>query len=167
MACSSLRGLARRRAGGGPSPRRHQASQTVRLEGIGDDLEEPQAQEQVLGRRSQAGLGAGPACGHLAVRQGHGNGVIAGQAGDLFYQVHLPLQVVPEGRHLEHQVFRIQGQGRQMQPPQQVLHPLRRVIGAQHLVGPGHPQVNPGVLNGRRILIYPGRGHGAVAHLGT
>ena len=94
-----------------------------------------------------------------------GHGVVAAAAGDLLDEVHLPLQVAPEGGHLQHQVFSIHGQGGQMETPQQVQHLLRAELGAQHLVGPGNPEVQPGVLYGRGILIQAPGGHSASAHL--
>ena len=164
MACSSLKGLARR-SGRRRLGRGQQAPQAVRLEGIGDHLEETQALEQLPGRGQQAHLGAGPGRGHHPPGQGHRDGVKPGQAGDLLDEVHLPLQVAPEGGHLQHQVFPIHGQGGQMETPQQVQHLLRAEVGAQHLVGPGNPEVQPGVLYGRRILIQALGRHPAAAHL--
>ena len=52
-----------------------------------------------------------------------------------------------------------------METPQQVQHLLPGKIGAQHLVGPGNPEVQPGVLDGRGILIQPLCRHGAAPHL--
>ena len=52
-----------------------------------------------------------------------------------------------------------------METPQQVQHLLLAELGAQHLVGPGNPEVQPGVLDGRGILIQALGGHDAGAHL--
>ncbi len=125
----------------------------------------PQALQPLPGRGQQAHLGAGPGRGHHPPGQGHRDGVKSGQAGDLLDEVDLPFQVAPEGGHLQHQVFPIHGQGGEMETPQQVQHLLLAEVGAQHLVGPGNPQVQPGVLDGRRILVQTLGRHDASPHL--